>query len=274
MSALPSPNYYFRPAIHADIPVVRDLHTYWLKNTYSVLDTEGRSPQWWDDNFSRIRKERLPFILAVCSEREFLSSNFARLPPKWNGKVPTAITDEFPNNKLTTTAADGTPEMMLGYTYALPFWPYPGYERTVEFSVYLIPQVRASGAQVGIKLEIQRGLILKFPHLYPNYGWDGKIIRGNVRNSVSTTLLEPRERELLLQGKILKIWAGLLKAGIEFKVIGLAEQVGEKFGKLLDMAFIGWDMGSWEPTAALMTGIHAPTVEQKMVDEMRAGAKL
>lgn len=71
-------------------------------------------------------------------------------------------------------------------------------ERTVEFSIYVIPQAHATGSRIGFAIELQRGLILKFPHLYPNYGWDGELIRGKVRRSVRTTVLEPYERQFTL----------------------------------------------------------------------------
>lgn len=211
----PPPPFTFRPCTRSDLPVVAALLNYYISHSLAILTTIPRSLDWWSTHFSLLRSKSLPFILCVTPQP--LSS-----PPLL--QLPTS-------------------DYLLGYGYASPYVPYPGYSTTAELSLYISPSARLTG--VGTALSLFLHLVLKYPTRYPEYGVSDLV--GEEKGIRKVVSWMTRDEWGVGKGKERWLFEKLKReTGLEKKIVGVLPGVGRKWGKEVSVVWVWCDLEGWK----------------------------
>ncbi|KAK3900074.1 N-acetyltransferase family protein [Staphylotrichum tortipilum] len=127
------PAFTIRPALPRDIPAITAIYTNAVLHTTASYDLEPPTEDVMAARLATILADDFPYLVAEDSS-----------PPR-------ALS---PNSIPGPERNAGSERRVLGYAYATPFRPRPGYRFTVEHSVYVAQDARGRGVGTGLMKEL------------------------------------------------------------------------------------------------------------------------
>ena len=202
-----------RPAIIEDVPIIVDIYTSYVKNTVATYAEELPVLNDFINKFHDAQKTGLPWFVAVTNQTA--SPDIPILSSGSSESVSSSV--------ASTTSVPSSSSYIVGYAYVSLFRPRSGWRFTVENTIYL----REGYQRQGIGSRLVQQLL-------------SQCEKNGYRQMLAVITVDEKTGDGLPSVQLHK--------RLGFVEAGMLKNVGFKFGRWLDCAFLQKEIGEGAST--------------------------